>query len=210
MRHQRADGSWSLNFHDQCQASAVPVPVARIESDTAATGLALLPLLGAGHIHTVKSRYQDSVRRGLEWLTAHQNADGDLFIGPPGMAYLYSHAIATMALCEAYGFRGIPACSRPRAARHPVSSATRKIPLSGGWRYSPGQPGDTSVFGWNIFALRSAHLAGIEVPQRILKACSRLSRPGRHRQVAGDLSLSAGPAARGQFSRPGDDDRGPA
>ena len=36
-----------------------------------------------------------------------------------------------------------------------------------------------------------------------------LSRPGRRRQIAGDVSLSAGPAARRQFSRPGDDDRSP-
>ena len=59
VRHQRADGSWSLNFHDQCQAEPCPFQPARTESDTAATGLALLPLLGAGHIHTVKCRYQD-------------------------------------------------------------------------------------------------------------------------------------------------------
>ncbi len=32
--------------------------------------------------------------------------------------------------------------------------------------------GDTSVFGWCIFALRSAHLAGIKIPPKTLKACS--------------------------------------
>jgi len=46
-------------------------------------------------------------------------------------------------------------------------------PVGGGWRYSPGQLGDTSVFGWQMFALRSAHLAGIKIPPKILKACSR-------------------------------------
>ena len=172
VRHQRADGSWSLNFHDQCQASPCPFQPARTQSDTAATGLALLPLLGAGHIHTVKCRYQEAVRRGLEWLTAHQLADGDLFIGPPGMAYLYSHAIATMALCEAYGLSG-DASLQPAARRAVEFICNSQDPVGGGWRYSPGQPGDTSVFGWNIFALRSAHLAGIKVPQKILKACSR-------------------------------------
>ncbi len=170
-RHQRADGSWSLNFHDQCQAEPCPHYLARIDSDTAATGLALLPLLGAGHIHTVKTRYQDSVRRGLEWLTAHQGPEGDLFIGPPGMAYLYSHAIATMALCEAFGLSRDPSLE-PAARRAIDFICTAQDPVGGGWRYSPGQTGDTSVFGWNIFALRSAHLAGLTVPRKILKACS--------------------------------------
>ena len=172
VRHQRADGSWGLDFHDQCQASPCPFQPARTQSDTAATGLALLPLLGAGHIHTVKDRYQDAVRRGLEWLTAHQSPDGDLFTGPPGMAYLYSHAIATMALCEAYGLSG-DASLQPAARGAIEFICNSQDPVGGGWRYSPGQPGDTSVFGWNIFALRSAHLAGIKVPQNILKACSR-------------------------------------
>jgi hypothetical protein len=171
-RHQRADGSWSLAFQDQCQGEPCPPHPGRTESDTAATGLALLPLLGAGNIHTVKCRYQDNVRRGLDWLTAHQSADGDLFVGPPGMAYLYSHAIAAMALCEAYGL------SRDRSLEPHVKRAVDFIcnaqdPVGGGWRYFPGQQGDTSVFGWNIFALRSAHLAGIKVPQKVLKGCSR-------------------------------------
>ena len=170
-RHQRADGSWSLDFHDQCQASPCPLQMARTQSDTAATGLALLPLLGAGHIHTVKSHYQDSVRRGLEWLTSHQSPDGDLFTGPPGMAYLYSHAIASMALCEAYGLSGDRSLA-PAARRAIEFICNSQDPVGGGWRYSPGQAGDTSVFGWNIFALRSAHLAGIKVPQKVLKACS--------------------------------------
>jgi hypothetical protein len=169
-RHQRADGSWSLNFQDQCQAEPCPPYISRIDSDTAATGMALLPLLGAGHIHTVKTRYQDAVRHGLEWLTAHQGPDGDLFTGPPGMAYLYSHAIATMALCEAYGLSRDPSLE-PAARRAIEFICNAQDPVSGGWRYSPGQTGDTSVFGWNIFALRSAHLAGLPVPRKVLKAC---------------------------------------
>jgi len=171
-RHQRADGSWSLTFQDQCQGEPCPPHPTPTQSDTAATGLALLPLLGAGHIHTVKCRYQDTVRRGLEWLTSRQHDDGDLFVGPPGMAYLYSHAIATMALCEAYGLSRDP--SLEQSAKRAVDFiCNSQDPVGGGWRYFPGQPGDTSVFGWNIFALRSAHLAGIKVPAKVLKSCSR-------------------------------------
>jgi hypothetical protein len=77
-----------------------------------------------------------------------------------------------MALCEAYALSG-DASLQPAARRAVEFICNSQDPVGGGWRYAPGQPGDTSVFGWNIFALRSAHLSGIKVPQKILKACSR-------------------------------------
>jgi hypothetical protein len=170
VRHQRADGSWSLNFQDQCQAAACP-PQRALDSDTAATGLALLPLLGAGYIHNVKCRHQDSVRRGLEWLVQHQDPSGNLFVGGAGWAYMYSHAIAAMALCEAYGL------SRDSNLKEPARRALNFIieaqnTVTGGWRYSPGQAGDTSVFGWQIFALRSGHMAGLSIPRSTLRGCA--------------------------------------
>jgi hypothetical protein len=170
-RHQRMDGAWSLDYHEQCQGNACSFhPV--MSTDTGATGLALLPLLGAGYIHTVKSRHQDSVRRGIMWLVEHQQPDGNLFTGPPGMAYMYSHAIATMALCEAYGLSQDPRLKQPaqRAIRF-INEA--QDPTTGGWRYFPGQAGDTSVFGWHIFALRSGRGAGIAVPRNVLNGCKR-------------------------------------
>ncbi|MGZ3353769.1 MAG: prenyltransferase/squalene oxidase repeat-containing protein [Isosphaeraceae bacterium] len=170
VRHQRANGSWSLNFQEQCQAQGCPSQHV-LDSDTAATGLALLPLLGAGYIHTVKCRHQDAVRRGLEALVQHQQPNGDLFTGGPGISYMYSHAIAAMALCDAYGI------SRDSHLKEPARRAiafiiTAQNPTTGGWRYSPGQAGDTSVFGWQIFALRSGHLAGLSVPRTTLRGCS--------------------------------------
>ena len=171
VRHQRPDGSWSLNYYEQCQANGCAHSQA-MESDTAATGLALLPLLGAGYSHTVKSKYQDTVRRGIFWLVEHQQPDGNLFIGPPGMAYMYSHGIGTMALCEAYGLSQDPRLKKPAqmALKFIIDS---QHPTTGGWRYAPGQEGDTSVFGWQMFALRSGHMARLTIPKHILKACSR-------------------------------------
>jgi hypothetical protein len=169
VRHQREDGSWSLNFHGQCRGNGCPMQVAT-ETDTAATGLALLPLLGAGHIHTEKSRYQANVRRGLEWLVAHQQPDGDIYIGGGRLTYLYSHAIATMALCEAYGLSADPMLRGP-AERAIKFIAESQSPVNGGWRYAPGQLGDTSVFGWHMFALRSARLAGLKIPKNVMKGC---------------------------------------
>lgn len=168
-RHQRGDGGWALNYHSQCRAKGCPEEIA-MESETAATGLALLPMLGAGHIHTEKTRYQTNVRLGLGWLMAHQKDDGDLYIGAPGMPHLYSHAIGTMALCEAYGLSHDPQL-RPHAQRAIDFICRAQNSENGGWRYVPGQLGDTSVFGWQMFALRSARLAGLNVPKNVLKGC---------------------------------------
>ncbi|MGP0062091.1 MAG: prenyltransferase/squalene oxidase repeat-containing protein [Isosphaeraceae bacterium] len=170
-RHQRPDGSWSLNYYEQCQGGGC-THTQSIESDTAATGLALLPMLGAGYSHTVKSKYQDNVRRGIFWLIEHQQPDGNLFIGPPGMAFMYSHGIGAMALCDAYGLSQDPRLKKPAqmALKFIIDSQN---PNTGGWRYSPGQEGDTSVFGWQMYALRSGHMARITVPKHVLKACSR-------------------------------------
>lgn len=168
-RHQRGDGGWSLNYQSQCRGKGCPGETS-MESETAAVGLALLPMLGAGHIHTEKTRYQSNIRLGLGWLIAHQKADGDLYEGAGGMPHLYSHAIGTMALCEAYGLSHDPQLRAP-AQRAIDFIAQSQSPDNGGWRYVPGQPGDTSVFGWQMFALRSARLAGLRVSSKVLKGC---------------------------------------
>ena len=170
VRHQRADGGWSLNFQSQCQGQGCPQHQSSVDSDAAATGLALLPLLGAGHIHTAKSRYQNNVRQGLAWLVQHQNTTGDLHQGEPGLAHLYSHAIASMALCEAYGLSHDPSLRQPAQRAIDFIAECQNVD-AGGWRYVPGQIGDTSVFGWQMFALRSARLAGLKVPRNVLKGC---------------------------------------
>ncbi len=163
-RDQGPDGGWRLDTSDRCEGRVCPKRPS-LTSDTAATGLALLPMLGAGMDHVHAGRYQHVVERGIDWLVRHQAPDGDLFSGGAGNAHLYSHAIATMTLCEAFGI------TRDESLREPAQRAVRFIisaqnAENGGWRYFPGQAGDTSVLGWQAFALRSAHLAGLVVPDR--------------------------------------------
>ena len=189
MRHQADDGGWRLDVRNECRIPPGCPEVGHIESDTAATGLALLPFLGAGHIHNQPSRYQEQVRRGIDWLLAHQQKSGELFLGGQIHSQFYSHAIATMALCEAYGL------SKDERLKEPAQLGINFIAQSqnkydGGWRYSPGMEGDTSVFGWQMFALRSARLAGLNVPKNVIRGCSHYldeASSDKHRKTYGYL-----------------------
>ncbi|HWE35994.1 MAG TPA: prenyltransferase/squalene oxidase repeat-containing protein [Isosphaeraceae bacterium] len=169
-RHQRKDGGWSLDTTGLCPGNAICPPVECVDSDTGAVGLALLPMLAAGHSHTEAGPYKDCIDRGLRWIVRAQRKDGDTWVGGGAHTHLYSHAIATMALCEAYGLTRDPRLKDPaqRAVNFIVNSRDR---LNGGWRYEPGAPGDTSVLGWQMMALRSARLAGLTVSKRTISDC---------------------------------------
>lgn len=165
--HQHADGRWDLRQLDPPEKKLPATSGAgNMQSDAAATGLALLPFLGAGHTHTAGD-YQPTVGRGIQWLIQHQKPDGNLYTDPPSLAYMYSHGIATIALCEAYGL------SQDASLREPAQRALNFIVAAqhqstGGWRYQPGEPGDTSVVGWQVMALKSGEMAGLTVPQTSL------------------------------------------
>jgi hypothetical protein len=170
VRHQRPDGGWSLDTREMCSQPACPERAA-MQSDVAATGLALLPLLGAGHTHTAKGRYQKNIARGLGWLKSAQSPDGSIYTGGTRHAAMYSHAIATMALCVAYALTKDKRLRGP--AQKAVSFICRSQHVMGGWRYQPMAEGDTSVHGWMIFALRSANLGGLPIPKRNIRQASR-------------------------------------
>jgi len=58
-----------------------------------------------------------------------------------------------------------------RAAQRGLRFIEKAQHARGGWRYTPGQAGDTSVVGWQIMALKSGYLAGLDVkPQTVKKA----------------------------------------
>ncbi len=172
VRHQRDDGGWSLDCTHQCKNKPPCPKTPTMDTDTGATGLALLPLLGAGHIHNdPSSKYSTNVKKGIDWLVKHQKPDGDLFVGGTGITQMYSHALATMALCEAFAISGDEALKLPAQKGIDFIIASRCTTGVGGWRYTPGMEGDTCVFGWQMFALRSAALAGLKVPNSVVESC---------------------------------------
>jgi len=176
--HQSQDGRWSAaGFDRECGQCGGET---HIEADHALTGLSLLCFLGAGHTQIKAGPYRDNVDRGLRWLASRQKADGDL----RGEETMYSHGIATIAISEAYAMTGDQQLFAPvqRAARFIQGARNTNV---GGWRYDPGQPGDTSVLGWQVMALKSASNAGIDVPGETFDAArawlnrvSERSRPG--------------------------------
>jgi hypothetical protein len=160
--HQHGDGSWNLhNFHTtgdcngQCGGHGH-------DADTAATGLALLPMLGAGQTH-LQGRYTKQVASGLKFLLAKQKPDGDL--RGNGAGRMYAHGIASIVLCESFALSGDEKLRD--AATRAVNYIVQAQHSEGGWRYNPGEPGDTSVVGWQLMALRSGRMAGIEVPEEV-------------------------------------------
>lgn len=160
--HQRDDGSWRFDHRDGPCGGLCKNP-GTVGSTTAATGLALLPFFGAGEV-TEESTYKDIVDKGLYYLSSRMLVTphgGDLQEGT-----MYAQGIAAIALCEAYAMTRDESL-RPTAqyAIDFICSAQHK---EGGWRYFPGQPGDTTVFGWQIMALKSARMADLQVPQRVL------------------------------------------
>jgi hypothetical protein len=138
-------------------------------SDTAATALAVMAFQGAGYNHR-ELAYHDVVARGLAFLLSRQKANGDLFVplddASNKSVWLYSHALAAIAVCEAYGM------TQDAALREPAQRAIEFIITAqqqerGGWRYAPGTNADTSVSGWMTMALKSGELAGLMVPAGI-------------------------------------------
>jgi hypothetical protein len=155
-RYQAPDGGWSLQgFPEEAQ----------LATDTAATALAVIAFQGAGYNHR-EHQYKDVVRAGLDFLVKSQKENGDLFVplddNSNRSVWLYSHSLAALALCEAYGMTQDPELKEPaqKALDFIVAGQDQQ---HGGWRYSPGINTDTSVTGWMMMALKSGELAGLNV-----------------------------------------------
>ena len=76
---------------------------------------------------------------------------------------MYGHGLAAIVLCEAYGMTH-DAFLRQAAQGSVNYIGDAQDPRGGGWRYRPLEPGDTSVLGWQLMALKSAEMAYLHVP----------------------------------------------
>ncbi len=129
--------------------------------DVGVTGLAVLAFLGADYTDRGTHKFAKHVRAGLRFLLTSQDDDG--CIGSRAShSFMYSHAIGTLALCEAYWMTRNPRYRKPAQDALNFISAARNPYLA--WRYNPrGGENDTSVTGWCVMAMKSGKYAGLEV-----------------------------------------------
>ena len=183
-RQQKSNGSWEF---DPKEAKH------RTKDFTTSTGLALLPFLAAGVTHKSAGKYQKTVADGLQYLVTNLNrSTGKFNFGSP--QYMYGHAIATMALCEAYGM------TKDRPLLDPAQAAINFIiqaqAANGSWGYQPGVAGDTSIVGWQIQALRAAQLGKLVVPDKSIRNAMKFLdsvSSGSRKAVYGYAAPGGGP-----------------
>ncbi|MEM9658902.1 MAG: hypothetical protein AAF961_11125, partial [Planctomycetota bacterium] len=140
------------------------------DNPDAATALALLAFQGAGYTpESVRSDpFTKVVARGWNALLKRQQDNGNFFTKGRSHGRLYTHAIATIAVCELYGMTQNSAYRE--AAQRAIDYSVETQGPDGGWRYSPAEKGDLSVTGWFVMALQSARMAGLDVPPATLYA----------------------------------------
>ncbi len=136
-RHQMPDGGWSFAHHlaPNCQSQCRNpgnLPEARI----GATGLALLPFLGAGQTHK-SGKYKSTVRSGLYFLVNRMKVgkNGGSLSEPGGR--MYSHGIASIVLCEALAMTRDKGLQAP-ASRQSTSPPTPRTPSAAAGDTNPG------------------------------------------------------------------------
>ena len=164
--HQNPDGSWSFDHTldgRRCNCGNVGH---HKTSFNGATAMALLPFLGAGNTHK-KGEYKKQVEAGLYYLTRSMKVNGATGDLTDTGGKMYSHGLCAITLTEAF------AMTKDRQLMAPAQMSLNFIvyaqdPVGGGWRYKPRQAGDTSVVGWQLMALKSGHMAYLNVPKNTI------------------------------------------
>jgi len=185
--HQEADGHWDTRKYESQE-----------KTDTACTGLALLAFLGAGHTERV-GMHKETVRKGVAWLKSKQNAEGLVFDSTDAGGHRgvgYPHAIAAMALAEAAGMAGKLRAPETLAAAQKAVDYAVKVHQQGdyeklGWRYKPQDAGDLSVTGWYVMLLKSAKIAGLNVPMESFHGAMKFLDSVEKKGQGGDKGYGA-------------------
>jgi len=173
--NQQGNGSW---------------PSESYGDSTAATSLAVMAFMAAGHVPD-EGPYGRNITKAIAWVLAEQQANGLLVGNNRSHGPMYSHGIATLMLAEISGMVNgdqadqcqkaleratkliVDAQNHPKGAQH-----------DGGWRYQPtSTDSDLSVTAWQLLALRAAKDLGCDIPsQNIDRAVAYIKRLRDHRR----------------------------
>ena len=146
----------------------------------AMTGLALLCFLGHGE-YGQTPEFGLTVNRGIEWMLQNGTANGSRLSMTrddwgSGNAGVYEHGIAAYALGEYYTMTTIAGKPDERVVelfRAAIAHIVEGQGPDGGWMYHFDKTqSDTSVSGWQVQALKAAHLSGLKIPD-VEKALDR-------------------------------------
>ena len=214
-KHQSPNGMWHPErYFENCVDGRKCEP-GKMEGDTAhvaITAYAVLCYLGAGYDHISPNKYRSTVKKGLDWLVQEQKANG--LFGNRN----YEHAIAAMAVIEAYAMtsdatlkspsqRSIDALlarqntsdiefvagqdAKSRQVAGAKASPSKGTPL--GWNYTtPVSRNDASVTGWCVMALKNGVAAGLNVGRGIEGSKAYLEKAWRAANAEDVLSPKGG------------------
>ena len=165
-KHQTADAGW--RFDPPAGAEKGYANPGTWKSNSGATALATLSFLGAGQTHK-NGPYHLNIAAAIRWLIRYQKPDGDLSAG--GSPEMLSHGLATTALCETYGMTADRTVGNAaqQAIKFIVASQDEK---TGGWAEPSGQP-SMALSAWQIMALKSGKMAGLDVPASTLEKATK-------------------------------------
>lgn len=167
IKHQLPDGGWDLDHTRGPGNHRNSTHPGNRSARNGATALAVLPLLGAGHTHKT-GEYKKEVRYALEYLMSKgkKSGRGISYLEPGGT--MYSHGLVSIVFCEAYAMTKDPMLA-PFAQGTVWYIEQAQDPVGGGWRYRPREPGDTSAVGWQVMALKSAKISGLNINPQTYK-----------------------------------------
>ncbi|MBI1367715.1 MAG: prenyltransferase [Planctomycetes bacterium] len=161
-QQQREDGTWPQGINGRGGNNGI-------------NAMCLLAMLGRGHAPN-RGPYKMVVDRGVRFILSTQDTKG-LYASPaPSHGPMYEHALATLAMIEAYGF--IPRMEMRRSVQRAVDLIVRSQNGEGGWRYQPNSTdADLSVTVMQVVALHAAMNARLNVPQETIdKALAYVKR----------------------------------
>lgn len=150
--NQNADGSWPSG----------------IGKNNGINGICLLALLGRGHTAT-RGPYQVPILKAVNFIYSTQHPKSGLYVSPdPTHGPMYEHALATLAMIEAYGY--LPEPRLHDSIQRAINLIVKAQNAEGGWRYHPvPKDADISATVMQVVTLHAARNARFQVPDQTMQ-----------------------------------------